>query len=280
MAARSPTSSNFHAMPVTAAIPPELTAHYRRVRSRAGVGGWLFAAVLRLFILPHTLVGIALLFVMPASLVWAVAGHDHTAAVERLWETTQRRSHTYHVAYAYDLPADGPLPGPHRRSQTTVNQSVYDALHAQPRNQRTVQVRALGVPPLFYDDVIDGPGGAWRVVGFAWLFGTFWCAIVSLFAYAIYIKPWLTRRLDRSGTAVPGTVVSKRMSRGKTVTRHLTFTFETPDGQRYTREMDSAAPIRQWDTARAGDPVTVLYNPRRPRRSIACEFGPYVCTPA
>jgi hypothetical protein len=266
--------------PAAATLPPELTAHYRRVRRRAGVGGWVFAAFLRIFILPHTLVGIGLLFAMPASILWAVAGHDHVGAVERLWVTTHKRTQSYHVEYVYDLPADGPLAGPRRCSQTTVNRSVYDTLNSLPRGQRTVHVRALGVPPLFYDDVIDGRGGAWRVVGFTWLFGTFWCGIVSLFAYAIYVSPWLTRRLYRSGTAVRGTIASKRMTYGKTVTRLVTFRFQTPDGRTHTGEMACAGSVAEWDAAGAGDPVTVLYDPRRPKRSIAYEFGPYRCATA
>jgi hypothetical protein len=253
----------------TGTIPPELHSHYRRVRMRPGQGCSIW--FVRLFILPHTLAGLFFLFAMPASVVWAVFGTDHTASAERLWATTSSKGRTmYHVAYGYDeTPA-----GPRHSSDATVSADTYQRLQKVPKGSRTVRVRALGFePPLFYEAVIEGRGGVWKQVAPIWLFGLFWNGGISVFVYLIYYVPWRQRRLCRSGTPIVGQVVSKRVVRGKSSAYYVRYRFRTPEGGTY--EAETSTDKHRYDAVVLDAPAVILYDPVRPRCSVAYDFGLY-----
>src|SRR6476469_4225421 len=143
-------------------IPQELRAHYRRVRNRGASGCGLWG--IRLFILPHTIVGLCCLFLMPASVIWAAFGTDHLARVERTWVTTgSKGSTTYHVGYVYETG------GARRKGEGTVSAQTFQRVSAtRPRGAEaaTVRVRSIGSPPAFYEGLAEGRAGAWGTVGF------------------------------------------------------------------------------------------------------------------
>jgi hypothetical protein len=263
-------------MPGTIAIPPELNARSRRIRSRGGIGERLVYIFVGLFILPHTLVGIGFLFAMLGGFFWALAGENRVADVERLWTTAHSKGQTYHVAYGYSIPELDRR----RHSEATVPRAVYEKLSSAAPDRRTVTVRSLGFGPrIFYDNITQGTADAWRKVGLLWLGGTFWAGCVSIFAYMIYIRPWLVRRLYRRGVAVPGSIVNKRTTRdAKTgaVSHRITFRYTTLEGETHEREM-VAHRNAGGGNARLHEPVTVLYDAGHPKRSIAYEYGPLLC---
>jgi hypothetical protein len=254
-----------------ATIPPELHSHYRVVRMRPGQGCSMW--FIRLFILPHTLAGLFLLFAMPAMLAWAVFGTDHTASVERLWTTRSSKGRTvYHIRYGYDqTPA-----GPRHSDETSVNSAEYGRLQRMPQGERTVRVRAFGLePPLYHKAVIEAGGGVASHVVPIWLFGLFWNGVLSVFVYFIYYVPWRQRRLCRSGTPVVGTLISKRAVHGKSTTYYVQYHFVASDGAPY--QAKTSTDSRRYHAAIIGAPIVVLYDPTRPRRSVAYDFGPYYC---
>jgi hypothetical protein len=260
----------------TPAIPPELLPHFRRVRTRLGHGCTLWGA--RLFILPHMLVGLGLLLAVPAACAWALFGTDHTARVQRVWETRGSKGKiSYHAEYAYDLPTGA------RQSQDNVSFETFTRFQNTPPAANlpvTIRVRSIGhAPPLFYDTPLEPGESPWAKIGFIFLFAAFWNGILSVFVYQFYVTPWRTRRLFRSGTAAPGTVISKRAGGSKNRTFHVGYQFRTPDGK--TRKGESiAAPKDAWDKISTGDPITVLYDPNDPdRRSVAYDYGDYYCVP-
>jgi Protein of unknown function (DUF3592) len=259
-------------------IPQVLRAHYRRVRTPFGQGCGLWG--LRLFILPHTLIGAACLFVaMPGSVIWAAFGTDHVARVQRVWTTrTSKGGTSYHADYIYDLPG-----GQRRTKDAGISAASYERLNRAAAGGRaasagdgTIRVRSIGAPPIFYDHVVEsGGGGPWGVVGSIWLFGLFWNGVLSVFVHLAYIGPWRVRRLYRSGTPVEGRVISKRVSRGKSTAYYVRYAYQTADGDNFDREMTTSR--EHYEVASHGASVTVLYDPRKPRRSVVYEYGPHYC---
>ena len=257
--------------PADAAIPPELRSHYRRVRMRPGQGCSLW--FIRLFILPHTLAGLFILFLMPARLAWAVFGTDHTASVERIWTTKSSKGRTvYHVRYGYDQTPAGPRHG----DETTVSSTEYGRLQRLPHDERTVRVREIGFePPLYHESVIEADASAASQVAPIWLFGLFWNGALSVFAYFVYYVPWRQRRLCRGGTPVVGTLIDKRAVRGKSTTYYVQYHFVASDGTAH--QAKTSTDSRRYHAAVIGEPIVVLYDPAHPRRSVAYDFGIYDC---
>src|SRR5215472_10519475 len=71
----------------------------RSVRGGVGCGVWF----VRLFTLPHTLIGIGLLLNIPLTILWALAGTELPATILRGETSTSRKggvSYTLHYRYA------------------------------------------------------------------------------------------------------------------------------------------------------------------------------------
>jgi hypothetical protein len=252
-------------------FPPHLQGRYRRFRAREKSRSLLLP---RLFILPHTLVGLfLLLFAAPGSIIWAIAGGDHTARVTRIWiERGHKGSTNYRVAFTYPLPT-----GP-RQTNDTIDSDQFQRLNATAPEQRTLQVRAINVGPIFFDKPIEGASGAWAYVAGVWFFTLFWCAITGVFVHFLYIQPYRQRLLYRSGEVTSGKIVSKRTIRGKSTSYNLRYAFTLPDGRTFEKEMSTQRAL--WEKAQVDQPVTVLYSPAHPKRSIVYDYGPYECTDA
>jgi hypothetical protein len=249
-------------------FPPHLQGRYRRFRVRERHASLLLA---RLFILPHTLIGLfLLLFVMPGVVLWAAAGDDHIAKVTRIWTDRGSKGRTrYNAAFTYTL-ATGPRP-----SKEIITSAQYQRLYKTAPQDRTLRIRAIKVGPLFYDKHIDSSATAWSYVVGVWCFSLFWCAVTGVFVYLLYIQPYLQRRLYRSGETTPGKIISKRTQRGKTTTNYLRYAFTLPDGRQFEKEMPTKRTL--WEIAQIDQPVTVLYSPSNPKRSVVYDYGPYEC---
>jgi hypothetical protein len=244
------------------AIPSELYADERRVRRKRPwqvLGVWF----VRLFILPHTLLGLCLLVVMPASVVWAAFGTDHVARILEVRTTTGSKGSVHcNATYAYDGP-DG-----YRHGVASVPRETCTG-------GETIVVRSIGRPPLFYEAPIVGGGNVWIMIAGIWAFGLFWVGVLSAFVHQLYVVPWRQRRLYRTGTPVRGTVIDKRVGKGRSSTYHLRYAYRTDDGQSFEEEMSTSR--EDYQSAAPGAPVTVLIDPGKPRRSIIYEYGPYHC---
>jgi hypothetical protein len=223
------------------------------------------------------IVGLGFLLAMPLSVVWAAFGTDHQARVERTWTTRRSKGgYTYRVAYAYPLGPGGAV----RHDEAVVSARTYRTLTAhRPKGgpPATLRVRSIGsAPPLMYDGVIEAGGSPWSKVGMVWFFATFWNGVLSVFVYILYLAPRRVRRLYRSGIPVAGRIVSKRDWRGgKSTAYYVRYAFENPDAGPCEREMNVSP--RSYQLATPGDAVTILYDPRKPKRSVIYELGPHRC---
>jgi hypothetical protein len=109
------------------------------------------------------------------------------------------------------------------------------------------------------------------------VFTLFWNGILSIFIYVVWVSPIRMRRVAKMGTAVGGTITSKRMIPARGTRYVLKYQFVTADGQ----TIDATSDISEsaFDRAVKGRPVTVLYNPRRPKWNLPYEYGDFTISP-
>jgi hypothetical protein len=95
-------------------------------------------------------------------------------------------------------------------------------------------------------------------------------------AWLVYGQDFRDRRLVRSGRAVPGIIINRRVTGSRSTGRHVSFEFVLPGGIPTTGEMQTDA----WAYARCavGDDVTVLYDSDHPDRSTIYELCTYEST--
>ena len=253
---------------------PALPSPPRRVvpRSRASTfGRWS----LRIFIFPHTLVGLAGLFVVPFLFCWAIAGQIvHGELVDKRSGThTVGKSDTRAVRY-WDSVYVYTFQGKEYRKSVDVDQTKFDALpidsSAIAALHQPIDLRVLGIGKLHHADRADK--SPWGTVRSALLFVAFWNAIVSVFVYVAWVAPYRERKLVVIGLARPGTILSITDGGSEGRTR-AGYEFQS-DGRLFQRKMGGV-----YKPAVAaypeGSAVTVLVHPFNERRSLVYEFSNY-----
>lgn len=160
-------------------------------------GGSLGLWAVRLFILPHTLIGLFFLLMMVVVPIWVLAGRDAQRPISRVWETRDDDGDpVYNMAIKADATgretAKRTIP---REAFNRLSRAILDS----PEADVMVTVRRLGVGRLAFErPMLPGESG-WGQVAFFWGFGLFWNAVLSIFVYALYWAPfreWRRRRRE------------------------------------------------------------------------------------
>jgi hypothetical protein len=99
----------------------------------------------------------------------------------------------------------------------------------------------------------------------------------ALIVLAVLLPPARARRLVREGTLAVGTLIDSRCFTGKGATNYLRYQFKTADGGVLTKIISVSRAA--YEAARMGMAVTVLYDPMRPKRSLAYEYCDYEVVP-
>src|SRR5688572_30797451 len=256
-------------------VPSEVPRRLRRRNGpeATGCGLWF----LRLFILPHTLIGLGLIGWVFVNFALLVAGTSTDAQVIAKSTGRGKNEQTYVVEYVF---------GENNRfhDKTSVNRAVYQRI-ALPDGKvqvekdtsappPTIPIRYLSAGDLHYSQSRLGTG-IWGVLGFSLVFATFWNAILSIFFYMAWIGPFVGNKLYRSGTVARGKITKKRVISGRPRRVKLTYEFETDSGQQVTSTMTAGQASRAESEAYVGQVVTVLYSPDRPNKSVLYEYGNY-----
>jgi len=251
-------SSVLPASALTTLPPPPRTVH-RKLGSGCGIN------FLRLFILPHTLIGIALLVAIPINLYIQTCGRPVTATVDKLDTHKSSKGKIYYrVHYHFTLDA--------RRydSQDSVPLDTWNRTHAGD----AIAGRAASVfgHALFFSAGPFGGPSVLVLTGFA----LFWNSIVGVFFYIAWIAPIRQRLLVKYGAAAPGVVTGKHVIRGKNTRYKISYTFAS---RNFGKQSGSCTVSRSmYDAAQADAPCTILYNSEKPRRNLAYEFCDYRVT--
>jgi hypothetical protein len=222
--------------------------------------------IVSLIFIPVEIGSIAYLLLL---VLWAMFGTDVPGAV-----TGWRTSHSskggthYHLEYRYEL-------GDQIRSGSDdVGYSFYTHYRSSNERNQPVTVRYYSVGSLTYDGLPAG-GHLWTHVGFIAFWVAFCTFATGMFIYQSWITPRRRRLLYQEGEATAGTIVRKRARRSKSTTYYVTSRFDDPySGKPIETEM-LVWKADDWELAKEGESVTVLYSKDNPRRNVVYEYGGY-----
>ena len=240
-----------------------------RQLKRRSAGSLLEGGCLRLFILPHILVGIGVFLLVVSKLAMGIVGSRADASIIGRTATPSSKGGTsYHVQFTFIANRE------RYEGKSQMNQSAFNEL---PEQGRLPIVYLSFAPRYFAEYVPPGktfPSNTWMLLAFA----LFWNAIVSLFAYPFYIAPWREKRLIKYGSEAGGKVLAKRLTRGsKGGTRcNIDYTYEVL-GTKYKGKTQVSQ--RLYDATPEGAPLSVVYDPVRPKRSGAVELSEWEVVP-
>jgi hypothetical protein len=257
------------------AIDSELAAPPPRVvRHRDGFGAGCGLWAIRLFILPHMIIGLGMLGTALTTTVQYVrvlvvgvecAGH----VVQKTAEKGSKGHVYYSVDYAY------PVNGVEHRGRVSVDQHVYEGL----TEGDPVPVRTLESDPEKNPWPRIGSRSAPMEVLVAWGAALFWNGIMSFGIWFLYVRPYRARRLIRYGEPTVGMIRSwaPQPTKGGMAYK-LTYEYPVTDlsglsgtvqtGTMTTQRKDGADYL-------PGRPVTVVYDPEKPWRSVIYALGDY-----
>ena len=244
--------------------PPLLPPPPRRVVTPAGL--WVGTTIGRLVVLPFILVAVGLTLAAPARSCLLWFGRPVTATVDGVdvqpHRGGPRTRYTYAARFHYALA------GRTWADDQSVDAVTAGRLHA---GDRAAGRAAVVLGHAFAVTDLAGPP-ARQAVLLAAAAGLFDAFAVLAFR-GTYLLPWQARRLLRTGTAVAGELtgtqpLSGRGGRGGRVR----YRFPTPAGPVYATQWATDIARR---AAYDGRPVTVVYDPARPTRSVAVELSGY-----
>jgi Protein of unknown function (DUF3592) len=246
----------------------------RAVRFREGWGAGCAIWFVRLFILPHTIAGVFILVMAVRSTglylgVW-LYGTEYQGQIVKKYERPGSKGRISHIV-EFEYMVNGGL--------HTATESVDVDVYRQAAEGDRIDIRAMeSVPESEPWTRITGRSPLLSVAG-KWGIALFWNGILSLFVWALYVRPWQMRRLVRWGRPTEGIVRSATLSTNKK-TKTYRFIYEyavvgddvlqpTVFKRRMSSTQNGVAGIR------SGDLVTILYDPRKPKRSVIYRASVY-----
>ncbi len=257
------------AVPTQWKLPEELRMPPpRSVSRRAGLGCGIIG--MRLFILPHTLIGICVLFFLIVEPFLVLGTTAIPATVTKLTSNTSRKGGTTYQAEFQFSPTEAP--GAPLTATEPIDSSEFNALHTG----STILVHTSVIGTHRYTNISRSPAAYVRHRYGMWLWALFWNGILSIFLYVAWVVPICNRNLVRNGDAVKGTITSKKIVGGKPINYQISYDF-TPINEYQSRQGKTTTTNKMlFDQVQESQEITVLYNPNRPKRNVAYEFGDYV----
>lgn len=233
----------------------------RQLRTRSKTGSILLICV-RLFVLPHVIVGIGMALVMLSKLLLVLIGTATLGTVEsRTFSKERKGRYSYHVHYSFRT--DNSI----HRGKTQIDCDSYDVLP----ERASVQVLYLGLAPEYISDILQPgkslPPTTWKAI----LFAGFWNALLFPFVYLLYIMPWRRKRLVKTGAAGTGKVVARRIDRAPKGSPQYVVEYEyLALGQSYRGEEMTDESL--YNAFPDGRKLSVIYDPKKPSRSVALDL--------
>jgi len=254
-------------MLVESVLLPWLQRRPRRVRRRSGTWGELL--FVRLFTLPHILVGLGLLLSVPLTFATVYLGQVHQGRIVSKWTTTGKNRIYYQVKYEYEV--GGAIHSDERAcSEPQFNQmgNFSTTEPVQPIEVRTLKF--LGSES--HEAYLPGEshfGPVWNIA----LPALLWNAFMCIFFWFFYITPWRMKRLVRWGEPVTGRIYQKRIGgRGR---YFLKCAFIHPGIG--SRQVEVEVQGLMYNRATEYEAVTMLCYPNRKRPVTVYEYGDFEC---
>jgi hypothetical protein len=228
---------------------------------------WLW--LIRLFIMPHMLIGIGIIGWFLICVCWLVAGRNVPGTITRAWEEHGKKgTTTYLVEYQY---ADGNTP---QTGRTSVDAQMYQRVRplvgpsagAERADETRIQVRVISVGNLRHAAVVNSAGSYAAEVLPPLLMGLFWNGVLSAFFYAVWMVPYQHKALAVYGRATLGEVTGITTGKGA----KAIYSFKTLTGEHITGSTGLGARPK----LKRG-PAIVLYDETRPKRNVLLEAAAY-----
>ena len=248
--------------PVAATSSPD-PAPPRRVKKRPGRAG--LASVFVVLVIPHVWVGVGLVLVTAANIVFPYVAVPVTGHVVSGVVTTGKGGAVYTQTVAYEL--DGHADS----TDIGVDETTFQASHTgDPRALEATRVLGHG----WARTPGSGPAPLMLLA-----VTTFWNCIVFVFVYMIAIQPLLRWWLVRKGALVVGEVteVKQRVGKGGRDTA-VRYRFTAADGALVNGEMTVARTLYSGDAPLPS--VTVFHHPRWPRLNVVYELSSWALVDA
>ena len=258
------------------ALPSDLPPPPRRLRARPGIG-WVPTVsrwFLRLFITPHCIVGVGLILSLLYTMLVLLFGTDMPGQITDFNIHQSKGKPVYHITYRYTVDQIDYF------RELGVNAEQY-------ANVQKGQPLAVRVFPAFpaTSPQPQGPDNPWSNLPGNLLLVLFWNGILSMFVWMAWIAPWRKRQLLIHGAATGGQIIAKdRVTGGKGGPRYqVQYAYFVPQeetaglapmGLPCNGQME--VPVNDFTAADIGQSVTVIYDPRKPKRSLVYEFAEYV----
>jgi hypothetical protein len=249
--------------PGDVATPTILPPTPRVVRGGVGCSNWF----LRPFSLALLGVALGLFGYFLLTLAWVFAG---TATPGRIVSTrvSRGRSTTYYAVFTYRTP-DG-----WQQDEESVYRSDYDTI-----NRRLVgdslptTVRQLSVGPIHIAGLPEYSGLYWKP-----LKALFFLAFAGLMGWGLFFASWIApareKALLREGVAVLGAITDKTIIKGKSPTYRVKYAYKDVLGATVERAVN-VPDVKRYNALQIGEVVTVLTDPRHPKRSTIYELSPF-----
>ena len=235
---------------------------------QGGPGGSIWFT--RIFILPHTLVGLGAFFVWLFVWLWILFGTDTAGKVTGSKTSYSRKGGTtFSLQYQYD---DGQQI---RDGSDGVKNEIYQKFQGQKDTWPAVTVHHFELGPIHQAKLKESQS-LWAVLGFLTLWMGFWNSVVGIFVYQIWVKPLQLRWLCRHGAATTGRVTGKRTRSGKSTTYYVSYVFTVPGYPEPIKKEMVVNKAGLWTSATQDQQITVLYSVNKPKRLNAVyEFSGY-----
>jgi hypothetical protein len=238
-----------------AAMPPPP----REVRRKLGTG--CVVGCFRVVIVPPVLVCVALILFMGARVYVIWRGNPTIATVDSFDERSQAGRRYFDVKSHYSLNGRR-FTSSDRWPDVAPNPRVGDQF---PGRAASALGLALFIPTSESNRYGALPSAAVAIglVGF-----------VCFLCYWAWVRPIRERWIVMFGETAPGMVTSWKKTTPKATNYIVTYTFTTPDGTVRSGKCWSSFP----DKRSKAEPITVLYNPRRPSQNLAYEASDFIVT--
>jgi len=243
-------------------IPVELrSAPPRQVRLRGGRGPRIMG--LRVFVVPHLLIGIAVLVVVIGEPLWLWGYPPILGRITSMKQSISPKGRTRdEVDYIYRWN------GRAINDSATVSPAAYQRL----QSSQYVKVHALNVGGYQFSELEMTPKEFAAARWFLWPWAIVWNGMLLL----MLRQPILAKRLVRNGEAVVGKILDKKSYRGRSTRFAVSYEYAPRTGQPLRRTMTVSG--ADYESAAIGKEIVVLYDPNHPANSVVYQYADYLAT--
>lgn len=218
---------------------------------------------MRLFTLPHALAGLFIFVMLGAQTATYFRGTEVTAVVDHVELRKHAKNGGAYCAYDFHFDLNG-----RRRDR-------HDSRTAPYRTGDTFTGRAMIIAG---QDVFLPTGWSLKVDGLQTLgLAIVWNGFMSFFIYFAWIGPMRRRWLVRDGEATVGRITELTAGRGRGSSNKVAYEFEV-NGRTVSGKSKIGTP--ELRAAVVGQPITVIYDPNKPKRSVPYELSDFIVSDA